>query len=459
MTGNPSPNPLPASGEGARRTGDTCVVVLDDDPLGGQCIRDVPVLTGWEPEVLVAEIIRSPAFLLLTNTRALGRDEAIERAREVGLALRAAVQATGRPITPVFRSDSTLRGHFCWEMHAFDRAFRGDDALGPVCVFLPYFGEAGRITKDDTQYVVADNALAPVHETEFARDPAFGFEHSHLPTWLEAHSGGEHRAGEVSCVSLDDLRSGSTARVVDMLVSAPDGGAVVVNAVADDDLQAFVSALAEAEANGKRFLCTGAAPFIRARLGQTIHPLLSAGEIVEGYGRGESRLAPTVDTSTGGLTVVGSYVDKTTGQLRLALAEPAVAAFELSHGIRARDARRIAETVSGHLAAGEDVILHTTRAHVPGAAPTIVEALNVIVASLDVRPRYLLAKGGSTASHLATEALGVRRAIVLGHLQPGVPVWRLGEESRWPGLRFVIFPGNVGTPESLAEALRTLRGS
>jgi len=68
-------------------------------------------------------------------------------------------------------------------------------------------------------------------------------------------------------------------------------------------------------------------------------------------------------------------------------------------------------------------------------------------------------KGGSTASHLATEALGVRRAIVLGQLQPGVPVWRLGEESRWPGLRFVIFPGNVGTPESLAEALRTLRRS
>ena len=46
---------------------------------------------------------------------------------------------------------------------------------------------------------------------------------------------------------------------------------------------------------------------------------------------------------------------------------------------------------------------------------------------------------------------------MLGQLQPGVPVWRLEDESRWPGLPFIIFAGNVGAPESLVEALQTLR--
>jgi uncharacterized protein YgbK (DUF1537 family) len=62
-----------------------------------------------------------------------------------------------------------------------------------------------------------------------------------------------------------------------------------------------------------------------------------------------------------------------------------------------------------------------------------------------------VAKGGITASDVATAGLGVRRAWVLGQIQPGVPVWRLGPESRYPGKPYVVFPGNVGGPDSLAR--------
>jgi uncharacterized protein YgbK (DUF1537 family) len=110
------------------------------------------------------------------------------------------------------------------------------------------------------------------------------------------------------------------------------------------------------------------------------------------------------------------------------------------------------------LAAGDDVILRCSGAYVAAAEAAIGDALAAVIAGLDVRPRYVLVKGGTTASRVATEALGVRRAMVLGQLMAGVPAWRLGDESRWPGLPFVIFPGNVGGPESLAEALRLLRG-
>jgi hypothetical protein len=53
---------------------------------------------------------------------------------------------------------------------------------------------------------------------------------------------------------------------------------------------------------------------------------------------------------------------------------------------------------------------------------------------------------------------GVRRAQVLGQIVPGVPVWRLGPESKYPGLPYVVFPGNAGGPDALASVIRVLRG-
>ncbi|MBO4368392.1 MAG: hydroxyacid dehydrogenase, partial [Clostridia bacterium] len=67
-----------------------------------------------------------------------------------------------------------------------------------------------------------------------------------------------------------------------------------------------------------------------------------------------------------------------------------------------------------------------------------------------------IAKGGITASDTGTKALKVKRALVLGQAAPGVPVWKTGEESLFPGLCYIIFPGNVGNTDTLrniAEAL------
>jgi uncharacterized protein YgbK (DUF1537 family) len=68
----------------------------------------------------------------------------------------------------------------------------------------------------------------------------------------------------------------------------------------------------------------------------------------------------------------------------------------------------------------------------------------------------VLAKGGITSSELATRALGVRAARVLGQVQPGVPVWRLGPGSRWQDTPFIVYPGNVGEEQSLADLVRGL---
>ena len=83
-------------------------------------------------------------------------------------------------------------------------------------------------------------------------------------------------------------------------------------------------------------------------------------------------------------------------------------------------------------------------------------ALVEIVRRLEVRPRYLIAKGGITSSDLATKGLGVKRALVRGQLLPGVPVWELGPETRFPGLPYIVFPGNVGGPSALTDAVQGL---
>ena len=88
----------------------------------------------------------------------------------------------------------------------------------------------------------------------------------------------------------------------------------------------------------------------------------------------------------------------------------------------------------------------------------ISKGLVEIVAGIEHRPSFIVAKGGITSSDIGTDALGVRRALVLGQIRPGIPVWRLGDETRYPNLPYIVFPGNVGGPETLAEVVTELRG-
>jgi uncharacterized protein YgbK (DUF1537 family) len=82
-----------------------------------------------------------------------------------------------------------------------------------------------------------------------------------------------------------------------------------------------------------------------------------------------------------------------------------------------------------------------------------------IVSGLRQRPDWFVAKGGITSSDLATEALQIRRALVLGQAQPGVPVWLSGPGSKWPNLPYIVFPGNVGSGDALANLVVALEAA
>lgn len=88
----------------------------------------------------------------------------------------------------------------------------------------------------------------------------------------------------------------------------------------------------------------------------------------------------------------------------------------------------------------------------------VAAALVDFLKGLTVRPRYLIAKGGITSSDAATKGLGIRKALIVGQAAAGVPLWRSDEpEAKFPGLPFVVFPGNVGANETLFQVVEAYR--
>jgi uncharacterized protein YgbK (DUF1537 family) len=424
------------------------IVILDDDPTGTQTVCNLPVLTRWSEEALAAELRgRDQAFFILTNSRSLNVGEACALAREIAANLKKASEATGVRTLVISRSDSTLRGHFPAEVDAFAGVMGKEH---PPYLLLPFFLEGGRYTMDDIHYVRNQEQLIPAARTPFAGDAVFGFRHSDLKEWVEEKTGGKIAATAVTSITIGDIRQGGPNKVAKILGGVGRGGACIVNAASYRDVEVLVAALLMVEKDGKEFLYRTAASFVRTRLGfDHRSELLSRSELLG-------------DNQHGGLFIIGSYVEKTGLQLK-ALLETQANALEvevealLDPALRQKEIARVSANASESLAAGDDTVIFTSRKLIVGDDPvaslkigqTVSDSLIAITLAISVQPRYLVAKGGITSSDIATKGLGTRRAMVIGQALPGVPVWRLGSETRYPGMAYIIFPGNVGEDEAL----------
>ncbi|MFZ5832468.1 MAG: four-carbon acid sugar kinase family protein [Planctomycetota bacterium] len=434
------------------------LVVLDDDPTGTQTVYDVPVLTTWDVSSLQAELSRDcPCFYLLTNSRGLVAEAARELNLEIAHNLQAAAREADCGFALVSRSDSTLRGHYPTETDALS------EVAGPfqATIIAPYFEAGGRLTVGDVHYVVEGGRWTPAAETPFARDAVFGYRHSNLREWVEEKTGGRVKAAEVCSVGVEMLRSAAVGdmpahAVAEHLRSLPLGSVCVVNACDPRDMEVFALATLLAERAGARFVYRTAAQFVAARLGLEPRPLWQPAKDHAAAGRG--------------LVVVGSYVPKTTEQLQSLLRDSLLTPIELSverlvTSSRDEEIARAVQGIQEAFRSGRDVVVYTSRQLVTaiGAQENLAigqrvsAALVELVQRLESCPRYLVAKGGITSSDVATRGLGVRRAMVLGQILPGIPVWELGPESRFPGLPYVVFPGNVGGADALSQVVLKLR--
>jgi len=126
----------------------------------------------------------------------------------------------------------------------------------------------------------------------------------------------------------------------------------------------------------------------------------------------------------------------------------------------------VASNVAKGLSLGRDVVLFTSRRYFPGESKEeifqistrVAEAIIELIRGLEIRPRFIVVKGSATSTNVATRALSMDRAVILGQLLPGIPVWRLGLESDLPGLIYIPFAGRVGGQNALIEMLEALWG-
>jgi len=431
------------------------IVVLDDDPTGTQTVYDVPVLTDGSVGAL-GRAFRdpSPVFFILTNSRSMSPAEAEKLNRQIAANLKVASKSAGQTFVVVSRSDSTLRGHYPGEVDwLLDELDMDCDGV----ILAPFFEEGGRLTVGNVHYVSESDAVIPAAETEFAADTAFGYQHSDLREWVAEKKGGGFDPNQVAVISLTAIREGGSDAVAEALMTLTDARVCVVNAAVYRDLEVFVAGLLQAEAAGKRFIYRTAASFVRVRAGMAPVPLLTARDLL-----------PAQACPFGGLVVAGSYVAKTTRQLA------ALEAAGLAEGIEVSvrrlllaegpqdEIQRVSEAANRLLKAGKNVVIFTSREKLDAASQAaflangrvISDSLVAIVRRITVTPAWLIAKGGITSSVIATDGLDVKQARVMGQVLPGIPAWRMGEESRFPGRAYVVFPGNVGGDDALAAVVR-----
>ncbi len=438
------------------------IVVLDDDPTGGQTVHDITVYTDWNKEsILQGFKEKNDLFYVLTNSRGFTAEETTKAHKEIAAVVDEVARETGREYIFISRSDSTLRGHYPLETKLLGEAYEkntGKKIDGEV--LCPFFKEGGRFTIDNVHYVKYGDELVPANETEFAKDRTFGYTAATMPGYIEEKTGGEFKADSVTCISLEDIHNMDYDKIQAQLMAVKDFNKIIVNAVDYADVKVFCVALYRAMRAGKVFMFRTAAAIVKVMGGVTDQPLLTRKEMV------------TAETENGGVIVVGSHTDKTTKQLECLKSLKEVEFIELDATL-VRDEKAFAAEVDRCLAlenkciaSGRTVCCYTTRALITAdtgnkedelrLSVRISDAVQSLVGRLSVTPSFVIAKGGITSSDVGTKALKVTKANVLGQIRPGIPVWQTGENSRFPGIPYVIFPGNVGDVETLKEAVEIL---
>ncbi|VUC23444.1 unnamed protein product [Clonostachys rosea] len=441
------------------------LVVLDDDPTGTQTCHDIIILTAWDTQRLIEEFRATPSgsgFFILTNSRALHPPQARALITEICQNLQVASKETGIDFEVVLRSDSTLRGHFPLEAEAAEEVLGKADAI----VLCPFFLQGGRYTIHDVHYVQEGDKLLPAAQTPFAKDATFGYQNSNLRDYVVEKGKGSIKKEDVTSISLETIRVGGTEAVLKQLLEATcdpsQKPVIVLNAAAEEDMDVAIEALLQASSSGKRFLFRTGAAFVSARLAIEGIPPISGTTL-------------GLSGKVGGLIIAGSYVPKTTAQLeslrtrsganltsivlevRELLESPENATKSVSEALKIAEAE---------IAKGQDVLVMTSRELIVGTdeaksldiGSVVAKTLVSFLERLEQKPRYVIAKGGITSSDMATKGLRFKRAAIVGQAAPGVPLWRCDEPSaKWPGLPYVVFPGNVGTNDTLFEVVNGWR--
>jgi uncharacterized protein YgbK (DUF1537 family) len=406
------------------------VVVLDDDPTGTQCAQDVPVLLEprTDPEPLLRDV---NSCYVLTNSRALPAEQAVELLRDIRTRMNAAAGRINADVEYILRGDSTLRGHVFAESDAFG-------AGEGVLLFVPAFPAAGRVTLGGVHYVSVGGSRVPAHETEFAGDPVFGYSARTMVDWVREQGSRPGVAPGLGVVR------GADGELVRLLVAAEPGTVVAPDAETDADLERISAALSAARAAGKQVVLRCAAPLAALRADRRAGDLLAS---------------PVVRRPGATLVVCGSHTQASTLQLKELARALKVPVRIVSTGPALADPARVGAFYADVLAADLDrngvAIVASERdrqaehdSFEHGAR--VMRALCAAISPLRGRFTAMIAKGGITSADVARHGLGVRSGHVRGPVLTGVSVWDL-TAAGGADITYAVVPGNVGEPRTLVR--------
>lgn len=439
------------------------IIVLDDDPTGVQTIHDISVYTDWSIDSIIQGFEEDNSmFFILTNSRGFTVSQTTKAHEEIAKNIVEVSKKTNKDFIIISRSDSTLRGHYPLETTLLKetvenntyKKFDGE-------IIMPFFKEGGRFTIDNVHYVREGNELVPAGMTEFANDKSFGYNSSDLCEWCEEKTKGQYKSEDVVSISLEDLRSIRIDKIFEQLMNVKDFNKIVVNSIDYIDIKVFAIALVKAINEGKEFILRSAAAITKVLGGVSDKDLLTKEELV------------IDDNKNGGIIIVGSYVNKTTKQLEeLKNSKYPIKFIEfnphlvLEDGGLKREVERVVSLAEEEIKNGRTVAVYTNRDLVIldtndkdkqlMISVEISNAVTSIIDKLQIRPSFIIAKGGITSSDVGTKALRVKKANVMGQIKPGIPVWMTGEESKFNKMPYIIFPGNVGEVSTLREAVEVL---
>lgn len=447
---------------------DKWIVVLDDDPTGSQAVHDVPIITSWSNEdIRWAFEQEKKYFFILTNLRSLDKVSATKITVEIAERVSAIASEIGIDFTFISRGDSTLRGHYPLEIDILKKVALQSKNAYDLVLFAPAYLEAGRMTLENIQWVKTENRFIPVSESVYAQDSTFGFKNSNLIDYILEKSNGEILESSIYSLTVENIRSFGVAGIVRQLHSFPKNSTVIVNALDENDLNVVAAAAIEVEGQGRSILYRAAPSFVAARLG-----------IVERAPLSYTELFPDKQIVGNGLVVVGSHVEITNAQvsrLKENLSKDSFVEIEveklLTSGGSDNEIQRCIKLLLVSLKVQPSILL-TSRLVVSGVNEAKSLEISNIVASALVKVTsavmqqsnvsWVIAKGGITSSDMLTKVFQMKRARVLGQLFSGiVSVFQNEMKSTFldPKIPVVIFAGNVGTDESLVEALKILQAT
>lgn len=411
----------------------TRIVVLDDDPTGIQTVHGCLLITQWDEEsVRHAFDDDVPFFYILTNTRAMTREDATAVTREAMEMVLRVNKDYGYRLVVISRSDSCLRGHFPLETDIIRECLVSHGyQVAPKTPFCPAFIEAGRVTIDGVHYMKDGEQLIPVSETEFARDNVFAYHTSVLKDYIREKGANPDDYDIVNAQSYEELHQWWESSEYS---EHSDYSAIVIRS--SSSLPKAISGIPDIPLLDRSIL----SPLTPQRL--------QAGATA-------GILPP--------LFIVGSHVKKTTRQLEHLLAAEGTCGLEV-------DVQRILDDPAALMQETQQTIRQIVDEHLTPVVYTsrqesrlddadqrqhlgqrVSDFLVDIVRQLSYTPAYLVAKGGITSHDILTHGLDIKSARVLGQIVSSVPCIMT------KAFPYIIFPGNVGNEESLKEVYIKLR--